>query len=268
MSDRPPVRDTADHVARGAIRVWRARLDRPWGEGVELASLLSADERAGRPPPLRTRPTTVHRGEGAVAPPDRSNARRARGEVAFSYGTRGKPALKWPADAGLEFNLSHSQGLALYATAWRRAVGIDLEYQRDGLDFEGIAGRFFTARESEQILALPDPERRSAFFRGWARKEAFIKVRGDGLWLGLDQFEVSIDPGSPARLVSTAWDPHESAPGRSTTSTSTATSPPRWPSKGSQRGRSSSKNSKIRGTPPAPRTGAWNKRRILSRRHP
>ena len=45
-------------------------------------------------------------------------------EVEFSYGNHGKPALRRPGDSGLEFNLSHSNGLALIATTWGRAVGI------------------------------------------------------------------------------------------------------------------------------------------------
>ena len=135
-----------------------------------------------------------------------SHRRRSR----FAYGTRGKPALARPGDSGLEFNLSHSNGLALLATSWGRAVGIDLEYQGKELDFLGIADRFFTPQELGQIRGQPEAAtQRSAFFRGWARKEAFLKARGDGLWVGLDQFEVSIDPAAPARVVWTAWDPDE-----------------------------------------------------------
>lgn len=64
---------------------------------------------------------------------------------------------------------------------------------------------------AQSIFAQPIESQRSAFFRGWTRKEAFLKARGDGLWLGLDQFEVSIDPAEPPRLVRTLWDPSEAA---------------------------------------------------------
>lgn len=211
MCDRPPSRGTVGDEGRGPIRVWRADLDRPGRETATLGEFLSADERA-RADRFRfdrdRRRFTVARGLLRVLIGRTLGV--PAGEVAFSYGTRGKPSLRWPAGSGLEFNLSHSHGMALFATSAGRAIGIDLEYQRVEFDFRGIAGRFFTAGEFGRIQALPDDaEQRSAFFRGWARKEAFLKARGDGLWLGLDQFEVSIDPEAPARLVHTAWDPDE-----------------------------------------------------------
>jgi 4'-phosphopantetheinyl transferase len=196
---------------RTSIRVWRAELDRPEEEAAALRALLSDDERA--------------RADRFRFPRDRCHFAVGRGflrtvlartlgigpqEIGFSYGTRGKPALRWPEGSGLEFNLSHSNGLALLATSWGRTLGVDIEYHREDLDFLGIAGRFFTPREVDEIQRAPElAARRAAFFRGWARKEAFLKARGDGLWLGLDQFAVSIDSALPARVVHTAWDPDE-----------------------------------------------------------
>jgi 4'-phosphopantetheinyl transferase len=211
MSGGQPARQTVEDTSdRGPIRVWRIDLDRTEGETAALGALLSADERARADRfrfPIDQRRFTAARGLLRVllgrtigSPPQ---------EIEFSYGTRGKPGLRRPADSGLEFNLTHSHGLALVATSWGRSVGIDLEFHRREFDFRGIAGRFFTPQESAQIEALPEDARRPAFFRGWTRKEAFLKARGDGLWLGLDQFEVSIDPAAPARLVRTAWDPDE-----------------------------------------------------------
>src|ERR1700682_4427838 len=54
--------------------------------------------------------------------------RRPALDICLETGPRGKPALH--ADAGmadLRFNVSNSQGFALYAFALRREVGIDIE---------------------------------------------------------------------------------------------------------------------------------------------
>jgi 4'-phosphopantetheinyl transferase len=204
---------TGDVEGRAPIRIWRAELDRSEAETAALAGTLSTEERARAE---RFRFERDQRrfavGRGVLRTLLGRTLGIAPEAIAFSYGSRGKPALAHPADSELEFNLSHSNGLALLAISWGRAVGIDLEYQGKELDFLGIADRFFTPQELAQIRGQPVPAaQRSAFFRGWARKEAFLKARGDGLWVGLDQFEVAIDPAAPARVVWTAWDPDEAA---------------------------------------------------------
>ncbi|MGH7803501.1 MAG: 4'-phosphopantetheinyl transferase family protein, partial [Candidatus Binatia bacterium] len=45
----------------------------------------------------------------------------------------------------------------------------------------------------------------------WTRKEAFVKARGTGLQLPLDQFDVALRPDEPASLRATRWDPAEAS---------------------------------------------------------
>jgi len=129
------------------------------------------------------------------------------GRLRFVYNSYGKPALATASDEGaLCFNLSHSGGLALYAVARGRQVGIDLERIRAVPEIEQIAQRFFSSREYAAFRSLAAGLRQEAFYSCWTRKEAYIKARGQGLSLPLDQFDVSLVPGEPARLLDVRGD--------------------------------------------------------------
>jgi 4'-phosphopantetheinyl transferase len=129
-------------------------------------------------------------------------------DLQFCYSETGKPALSHPAQP-LCFNLSHSDQIALYAVAWNRAVGIDIERITPNRDYEMIAARFFSASEQAELVSLPAEQRLQGFFNGWTRKEALLKAMGKGLTVPLDQFAVSLSPGLPACLLSIAWDSSE-----------------------------------------------------------
>jgi 4'-phosphopantetheinyl transferase len=129
--------------------------------------------------------------------------RRPASDVCLEIGPRGKPALR--ANAGtpdVRFNLSNSQGFALYAFALGREVGIDIEKIRAEVAFQGIENRYFSPRERQELRGLPEKLRPEGFFLCWTRKEAYIKARGEGLSLPLDSFDVSLTPGEPAVLNS------------------------------------------------------------------
>ena len=90
-------------------------------------------------------------------------------------------------------------------------MGVDVERIRPEVVQETIAEHFFAPREVIVLRALPAPLQATAFFACWTRKEAYIKAKGDGLALPLDQFEVSLAPDEPAALLRTAWDSQEAA---------------------------------------------------------
>jgi 4'-phosphopantetheinyl transferase len=126
------------------------------------------------------------------------------GRLNFSYSKKEKPSLGSPwADSGVTFNLSHSVGIALFAFARRRDVGVDVECVRHNRDLEAIARRFFSAHEQQQLAAFPAEERIESFFRCWTRKEAYIKATGDGLSLPLSQFDVSLGSKETTALLAT-----------------------------------------------------------------
>jgi len=122
--------------------------------------------------------------------------------VELVYGARGKPALAPRfADLGVSFNVSHCGEVAVYALAYGRAVGIDVEAVRVLPDGDQLAARFFAPRERAVYRALPARDKPVGFFNCWTRKEAVIKALGDGLAYPLDRFEVSLAPGEPARIL-------------------------------------------------------------------
>lgn len=125
--------------------------------------------------------------------------------IAFTYGARGKPVLGPPFDAGIiDFNMSHSNGLGLFAFTRERQIGVDVEAIRALDDADIIARRFFTAPENAALNSVVTSQRADAFYNCWTRKEAFVKATGEGLQRPLDSFVVSLVPGEPARLLSSA----------------------------------------------------------------
>lgn len=120
----------------------------------------------------------------------------------FRCGPKGKPELA-PSGSqhNLQFNLSHSGELVLFAFTLDRRVGVDVEKIRYDFEPEEIAKSFFSRRETSTLLSLRADQRFAAFFNCWTRKEAYIKGTGDGLSTPLDQFDVSLVPGDPAALL-------------------------------------------------------------------
>jgi 4'-phosphopantetheinyl transferase len=192
-------------LSTGELHIWRAPLDVAEDSVRGFAAHLSADE--------------ITRAEKFVFARDREHFIVARGilrmllgrylhkppaGIVLCKGSRGKPYLR--AETGeppLQFNLSHSHGLALYVFAMQQEVGIDLEKLRP--DFAGteVAERFFSANEQEELRALPPELRTEGFFLCWTRKEAYLKARGDGLRIPLESFDVTLTPHLPAELRST-----------------------------------------------------------------
>ena len=135
---------------------------------------------------------------------------RAPESLRFRYSSHGKPALDFGSGGdSIRFNLSHSHRTVLYAIARDREVGIDIEFVREGPHEEQIAEHFFSPNEVRTLRSLPPVQQRYAFFLCWTRKGAYIKARGEGLSVPLDQFDVSLMPGEQAKLLSTRPDPLE-----------------------------------------------------------
>ena len=195
------------------VHVWRATLDQTPSQIQSFLHNLATDEQA--------------RAERFYFEKDREHFIVARGVMrailggylnrvpkclSFYYSSHGKPAMVGESnDDAICFNVSHSDGVALYAVTRGREVGIDLERIRFDLAVAEIASRFFSRQEVTMLRTLPTNVQRQAFFRCWTRKEAYSKARGEGLSLPLDQFDVSLAPGEPAAILGSQLGPSEAS---------------------------------------------------------
>jgi len=192
------------------IHIWQASLNQPTERWQAMVDLLSQDETKRAAAFIFER----DRRKFIVA---RAVLRQLLGhylninplEVNFTYADKGKPSL---ANAPtLQFNVSHSHELALYAFGVNQPLGIDLEYKREITDMQGIARGNFSAQENAIFNALPDHLKTEAFFNCWTRKEAYIKALGEGLSHPLDTFDVTLAPNETARLIEVRNYPNEAA---------------------------------------------------------
>jgi 4'-phosphopantetheinyl transferase len=191
----------APTLGEGEVHVWIVGADAPLARA--HFEILSADERdraarfrfeIDRTRFLRRRAALrVILGGYLGAPP---------AEVSYSENAFGKPGLGGNrADAGLSFNTSHSDALALIAVSRCRRLGIDIERLRPLVEAERIAASYFAAGEAAAFAALPAGDRVAGFYNAWTRKEAVVKALGGGLSIPLDSFEVSLRPGDRAAIL-------------------------------------------------------------------
>lgn len=164
------------------VHVWRAPLDIAPEKLSALELLLSPDERA-RAARLRfaRRRARFIAARGILRSILGIHLRCEPSRVRFAYGEHGKPHLAEPEGMRIEFNLSHSAGLALCAVADGRRVGIDVECVKPEGSWLRIAGHYFSNEQTALLSALPEEARREKFFDLWAEKEARLKATGAGL---------------------------------------------------------------------------------------
>lgn len=194
-------------LAPNQIHVWRTVLDATFHAN-DLITLLSPDEqsraRAFRFPEHRARYIIAHASLRRILA---RYTRIAPQDLVFATDAFGKPDLL-QSESALRFNLAHSEELAVCAITSNVPIGVDVESIKPIENLADIATRFFSPREVAALLALPADQHTRGFFNCWTRKEAYIKAIGKGLSQPLDQFEVSLAPGEPARFLFARDDPH------------------------------------------------------------
>lgn len=195
-------------LQENVIQVWRRRM-LPEPEFLQRGNALLSEDEADRASRYR-----VQHAQNAYIL-TRSALRVLLGSyldtspqsIRFRLTQYGKPLLDGASE--LHFNVSHTEGLALLAFTQKRRIGVDVEKIRPQPDALKLARRFFSEKERRRLESFSAEELPSAFFRCWSRKEAYIKARGEGLSLPLNQFDVSAEPTVGPVPLATQPDPTE-----------------------------------------------------------
>jgi 4'-phosphopantetheinyl transferase len=137
----------------------------------------------------------------ASVPPDRWS---------FAANRWGRPTVVGPAGGPpLQFNLSHTAGLAACVVTCGCDCGVDVEFTDRRRDPLTVARRVLSPDEYADLERWPLERQREGFFVYWTLKEAYVKARGMGMALPLreasfrvneDRIEISVE-GKP----DTSW---------------------------------------------------------------
>lgn len=100
----------------------------------------------------------------------------------------GRPQIINPQAGDLVFNLSHTAGLIVLGITRGGELGVDTENIIERSPPLEISRRYFSPRETGDLLALPQALQAERFFHYWTLKESYIKARSMGLALPLEQF--------------------------------------------------------------------------------
>jgi 4'-phosphopantetheinyl transferase len=130
----------------------------------------------------------------------------------FGTGSYGRPHLLGQAQQKIQFNLSHTDGMAAIAVSHDAYVGFDIENLLRKSPEPDFASRFFTPPEYQDILSQPKDQQNQRLLEFWTLKESYIKAEGLGISIGLDTFYFKFDQVTPniyympqARAPSHAW---------------------------------------------------------------
>jgi 4'-phosphopantetheinyl transferase len=207
--DPEPLRHLDGILPGDEVQVWQVDLNAWEKEAGSLLDVLDTEERerAARfkfPTPCNQFVISRVLLRQALGRYRRIDAR----DIRFLTSANGKPELAESCD--LRFNLSHSDGVTVFAFARHRQVGVDVERIRQDTNALELAERFFSPPEVQWLRSQPADQLIPSFFVCWTAKEAYIKAQGEGLSLPLSSFGVLPRPGGSELQLQVYADAEES----------------------------------------------------------
>ncbi len=192
------------------VHVWRVHLDMMSPRQAALYRTdLSEDERA--------------RAERYRVPHDQNQFISTRGilrnlighyagtpaaSIRLENNLQGKPSLTEPPHPSLQFNVSHTSGMALLAFTVEHAVGIDVEQVNRNVSDQDIATRYFSPQEAAYLATLSPDKRTQEFLTYWTCKEAYLKMQGIGLSGGMAQCKIALGQDGVKATVRSTPEPN------------------------------------------------------------
>lgn len=105
-------------------------------------------------------------------------------QLLFQLNAYNKPFI---AHHPISFNITHTDELIILGVTRDNALGIDTENKNREITTE-LAEYSFASEEAADFLAQPLEQRQQRFFEYWTLKESYIKARGMGLSIPLQEF--------------------------------------------------------------------------------
>jgi len=101
----------------------------------------------------------------------------AASSLPITYSESRRPVIL---NLNVQFSVSQSHDIALFAIAQRGAVGCDVEQLDRRLATQAMAERIFTADQVRLLSELPPDRWIEGFYRNWTHLEARLKALGSG----------------------------------------------------------------------------------------
>jgi 4'-phosphopantetheinyl transferase len=119
----------------------------------------------------------------------------------FEDGSHGKPHIVEPTSASsIAFNLTNTHGLVVCAVSCHGSLGVDAENLTRPGETVAIADSYFSPLEVLALRQVKSDDQRERFFAYWTLKESYIKARGLGLAIPLEQFSFLLDQAPPITI--------------------------------------------------------------------
>lgn len=206
LNDLQCTKMTDDIVERinGEIHVWWSYLDQPAEVTEKCYEILSEPQRARisryKTAQLRNRQTVS---DGSLTSLVAGYLNDDPGHIELQFAQFGKPFLvRSEGGINLQFSVSHSSQIGVYAFARDRLIGVDVEEMVPRADWEGVLAMCLSEYERVWFFRLASPRKPEMSYRLWTIKEAYLKAIGRGLSISPADIEVSLEGENEYRFHS------------------------------------------------------------------